>query len=300
MRICVVTPPGMKGGEDNSNDLEEQGDNVALMLEQHLKIAEEQGQEGVGPAIQCISVGDLIQKEITKKSDFGKRIYESRKKYSYIEDEIVIELVKQHIDLCEKDRQNYKGWILEGFPRTRLQAIALQQWKIIPDKFFMLNIADNVAFENLKRKLIQGGRDSAQYNNETELNVIAQNAVTEYRVNIKGVKEQFMGRIYEIDGNKSKRMIVEDMARIGNLKDSNAPRKPPKIIMMGPPGVDIQHHAKQISAKYKLIYIDVNQMVKDCVRREGDNANELRQKIKEGYPIQDEIIMKLLRQRLYM
>jgi len=125
LRICVVTPPGMKGGEDTSNDLEEQGDNVALMLEQHLKIAEEQGQEGVGPAIQCISVGDLIQKEITKKSDFGKRIYESRKKYSYIEDEIVIELVKQHIDLCEKDRQNYKGWILEGFPRTRLQAIAL-------------------------------------------------------------------------------------------------------------------------------------------------------------------------------
>ena len=85
-----------------------------------------------------------------------------------------------------------------------------------------------------------------------------------------------MGRIYEIDGNKSKRKIVEDMARIINLKDSNAPRKPPKIIMMGPPGVDIQKHAKQISSKYKLIFIDVNQMVKDCVRREGDNANELR------------------------
>ena len=106
----------MKGGEDTANELEEQY-NVALMLEQHL--GEEQGAETCG-AIQCISVGDLIQKEITKKSDFGKRIYESRKKYSYIEDEIVIEIVKQHIDLCEKDKQNYKGWILEGFPRTRL------------------------------------------------------------------------------------------------------------------------------------------------------------------------------------
>jgi adenylate kinase family enzyme len=41
----------------------------------------------------AISVGDLLQREITKKSDFGKRIYESRKKYAYIEDEIVIELV---------------------------------------------------------------------------------------------------------------------------------------------------------------------------------------------------------------
>ena len=115
-RICVVTPPGMKGGEDTMNELEEQY-NVALMLEQHL--GEEQGTEGA-KAIQCISVGDLIQKEITKKSDFGKRIYESRKKYSYIEDEIVIDLVKQHIEICEKDKEHYNGWILEGFPRTRL------------------------------------------------------------------------------------------------------------------------------------------------------------------------------------
>jgi hypothetical protein len=54
------------------------------------------------------------------------------------------------------------------------------------------------------------------------------------------VKEQFMGNIVEIDGNKSKRKIVEEMARMLALKDSNAPRKPPKIIMMGPPGVELR------------------------------------------------------------
>jgi len=48
-----------------------------------------------------------------------------------------------------------------------------------------------------------------------------------------------MGSIYEIDGNKSKRKIVEEMARIMMLKDSNAPRKPPKLVMMGPPGVEL-------------------------------------------------------------
>ena len=55
--------------------------------------------------------------------------------------------------------------------------------KIIPDKFFMLNIADQMSVENLKQKLVQGGT-SAQYNNEFELNQIARNAITEYRVNI--------------------------------------------------------------------------------------------------------------------
>jgi hypothetical protein len=96
------------------------------------------------------------------------------------------------------------------------------------------------------------------------------------------VKEQFMGNIIEIDGNKSKRKIVEEMARMLALKDSSAPRKPPKIIMMGPPGVELRMHAKEIQMKYKLIYIDVDQMVKDCVRREGESADALRQIIKNG------------------
>jgi adenylate kinase len=109
-----------------------------------------------------------------------------------------------------------------------------------------------------------------------------------------------MGSIYEIDGNKSKRKIVEEMARIMMLKDSNAPRKPPKLVMMGPPGVELQKHAKEISNKYKLIYIDVNEMVKDRVRREGSNADELRQLIKNGESVPDDVILKLLRERLYM
>ena len=64
----------------------------------------------------CISVGDLLRKEIQKKSEFGKQIVESRKTYSYVKDEIVIDLVKQEI---EKEQPG-ASWIIEGFPRTRL------------------------------------------------------------------------------------------------------------------------------------------------------------------------------------
>jgi adenylate kinase family enzyme len=84
----------MKGGDDTLN---EEQYNVALMLEQHLK--EDWGYTN----FVTISVGDLLQKEITKKSDFGKRIFESRKKYKYVDDEIVIDLVTKHILECEKE-----------------------------------------------------------------------------------------------------------------------------------------------------------------------------------------------------
>lgn len=65
-----------------------------------------------------------------------------------------------------------------------------------------------------------------------------------------------MGNIIEIDGNKSKKKIVEEMARLLTLKDCNFPKKPARIIMMGPPGVDLREHATTLSTKYKLIQID--------------------------------------------
>ena len=72
--------------------------------------------------------------------------------------------------------------------------------KIRPDKLFMLTYPDELASENLKAKLKQGGMRVADADKEDKLNGIAQNAITEYHNNIQGVKEQFMGDIVEISG----------------------------------------------------------------------------------------------------
>jgi adenylate kinase len=78
-RLIIVGPPGSKRKE------------IALSLGEFLS------EEGENQFV-CISVGDLLRKEIQKKSEFGKQIVESRKAYSYVKDEIVIELVKMQIE----------------------------------------------------------------------------------------------------------------------------------------------------------------------------------------------------------
>jgi adenylate kinase len=52
------------------------------------------------------------------------------------DDAIVIELIKKQITQLEKDGTS---WILEGFPRTKAQALSLQRMGIIPDKFIHLS-----------------------------------------------------------------------------------------------------------------------------------------------------------------
>ena len=96
-------------------------------------------------------MGDLITRQITQKNQqYGENIEQSLETYSYVRDEIVIKLVKQQIEMIE---QSGKSWIIEGFPRTEAQAIALQKMGVIPDKFIMLNQDDQETFEAVMRNL---------------------------------------------------------------------------------------------------------------------------------------------------
>ena len=95
-RIVLVGPPGSKRKE------------IALGLTAHFS---EEGKE-----FNCISVGDLITRQITQKNQtYGEDIEKSMETYSYVRDEIVIKLVKQQIEQIEASQ---KSWIIEGFPRT--------------------------------------------------------------------------------------------------------------------------------------------------------------------------------------
>ena len=64
------------------------------------------------------------------------------------------------------------------------------------------------------------------------------NAVKEYDLNIKGVKSAFKNFIIEYDAEgRPKPEVANDLARMLRIKyKSNAPRRPPRVILLGPPG----------------------------------------------------------------
>lgn len=100
--------------------------------------------------IEGVSVGELLHREIIKKSEYGKQILDSMKTYSYVKDKIVINVVKNRIEELEKEQTS---WIMEGFPRTKLQALALLEMKLLPDKFILLNVSSSQSIEKVKKNL---------------------------------------------------------------------------------------------------------------------------------------------------
>jgi len=68
-----------------------------------------------------------------------------------VDDDIVIDLVKTEIEGYEKKSQS---WIIQGFPRTRVQALSLQKMGIIPDKLINLEIRKHNSLARIKQNLV--------------------------------------------------------------------------------------------------------------------------------------------------
>jgi adenylate kinase len=93
-----------------------------------------------------IETGDLVRAEIKEGSELGQKIKEYSDKGELVPDEIIIDMTKPYLD--END-----SWILDGFPRNKEQAKALEEAleeideKI--DKVIVLEADDDALVERL-------------------------------------------------------------------------------------------------------------------------------------------------------
>ncbi len=73
--------------------------------------------------IPHISTGDILRQAVKDKSEMGKKAREIMNRGDLVPDDIMIGIIKER--LSKPDSQN--GFILDGFPRTEIQAVALDK-----------------------------------------------------------------------------------------------------------------------------------------------------------------------------
>jgi adenylate kinase len=101
-----------------------------------------------------------------------------------VDDSIVIDLVDKEVTECEKKK---KSWIIQGFPRTKVQALALQKMGVLPDKFIHINVKGAASLARIKNNLI--AINQSLYG--PELEELAPQCLQEYTLNMRGVREAF-------------------------------------------------------------------------------------------------------------
>ena len=110
--------------------------------------------------IPHIASGEILRSEMQAGTALGRRVKGVYDRGDLVSDDLMIELIKTR--LAQADTEN--GFILDGFPRTTVQAEALDEmFSDIGRNFsvvFALQIPDDIAFERLrKRAEIEGRAD---------------------------------------------------------------------------------------------------------------------------------------------
>lgn len=93
-----------------------------------------------------LSTGDMLRAAVKAGSPVGKAAKEYMDAGKLVPDAVIIDLVRERLAQSDCETQ---GWLLDGFPRTAVQAEALRQAQIEPDLVLYLNVPDSMLIERV-------------------------------------------------------------------------------------------------------------------------------------------------------
>jgi adenylate kinase len=116
-----------------------------------------------------LSSGDLLRAEVKKCSKIGKKAEEYMQKGALVPDNIILDSMRVRL----KDNDCKKGFILDGFPRTIIQADALKQMfadmKLDLDAVINLEVPEEILLRRLtSRRTCSNTGCQAIYNIHTK------------------------------------------------------------------------------------------------------------------------------------
>ena len=108
--------------------------------------------------IPHIASGEILRAEMAAGTDLGRRVKDVYDRGDLVSDDLMIELIRTRLEQPDTE----SGFVLDGFPRTTVQAEALDAMLADLGRtfsvVFVLQIPDEVAFERLRRRADVEGR----------------------------------------------------------------------------------------------------------------------------------------------
>jgi len=113
--------------------------------------------------LEHLSTGDLLRAEHKTQSDLGKLIDSYTSQGNLVPDDLIINMLGKVLDT----RKSEKGYIFDGFPRTKEQAEALNKMLAKRDMkvsvMLDLNVSESELIERLLKRGITSGRSDDNF-----------------------------------------------------------------------------------------------------------------------------------------
>ena len=134
--------------------------------------------------LEHISTGDLLRDEVTRHTPLGTEAKKFMDQGMLVPDEVVIGMISSRID----ETPNSRGFIFDGFPRTRTQAEALDKLLEFKHTKIHLVLALDVPEPQLIRRLVGRGETSGR-SDDTE--AVITKRIKEYHLKTQPVASYY-------------------------------------------------------------------------------------------------------------
>ncbi len=204
----------------------------------------------------------------------------------------MIKLVQAEIAKYEAAKES---WFIQGFPRTKVQALALQRLRVVPDKFIHLNVRQAQSLQRIQSQITI--QNSAIYG--SELQDLSVQVYADYSMNINAVRDSFKQFIFEFDADRSVSDSQQDLYKMLKLRYRNgAPRRPPRVVLLGPPGSGRSTQAALLAETFGVVNVSPADLVKVEAEKNPGIKIKIKQAVENGEQIPDEIMLRLVDARL--
>ncbi|WP_276133100.1 adenylate kinase [Polluticoccus soli] len=146
--------------------------------------------------LQHVSTGDLLRDEVSRKTPLGVEAKKYMDQGLLVPDEVVIGMISSKID----DTPEARGFIFDGFPRTKAQAEALDKLLEFKNTEIHLVLALEVPEVELIKRLVGRGATSGRSDDNEEVIV---KRIKEYHAKTEPVAGYYFaqGKLERIKGD---------------------------------------------------------------------------------------------------
>lgn len=146
--------------------------------------------------LQHISTGDLLRDEVSRQTPLGVEAQKYMDQGILVPDEVVIGMISGKID----ESPDARGFVFDGFPRTRPQAEALDKLLEFKNTKIDLVLALEVSEQELIKRLVGRGLTSGRSDDNEE---VITKRIKEYRSKTEPVASYYdaYGKLETVTGN---------------------------------------------------------------------------------------------------
>ncbi|XP_058380362.1 adenylate kinase 8 isoform X2 [Diceros bicornis minor] len=257
---------------------------------------------------------NLLTMENLIAKEFSSLAAEARRHYQTVKTVPSMQLVRLIRDRLSEEDCIRRGWILDGIPESREQALMIQTLGITPRHVIVLSAPDTVLIERNLGKRVDPQTGEIYHTTfdwppepEIQNRLMVPGGISEletagklleYHRNIVRILPSYSKILKVISADQPcMDVFYQALTYVQTNRRSNAPFTP-RVLLCGPVGSGKSLQAALLAQKYGLVNVCCGHLLKEAVAEKSKFGEMIQPFFEKDTAVPDSIVVKVLSQRL--